>query len=126
MANESISSEAITFNDLPKVMYAVLSKVERMERIMVNLREDIRKTKPDNADHEPLTISEACEIVNLKKPTVYHLVQSNSIPHVRRGKNITFFKDELIKWLETGRKSTAPLTMEEINSALGKRTRRKK
>ena len=32
MANESISSEAITFNDLPKVMYAVLSKVERMER----------------------------------------------------------------------------------------------
>lgn len=126
MANESKSSEAITFNDLPKVMYAVLSKVERMERIMVNLREDIRKTKPDNSDHEPLTINEACEIVNLKKPTVYHLVQSNSIPHVRRGKNITFFKDELIKWLETGRKSTAPLTMEEINSALGKRTRRKK
>lgn len=120
-----MTAEGITFNDLPKVMSTVLSKVERMEKTLVNLREDIRKNQSVKSDHEPLTIDQACEIVNLKKPTVYHLVQTQSIPFVRKGKIITFFKDELIKWLESGRTNTAPLTMEEINSALGKRTRRK-
>lgn len=126
MANETISAEGISFNDLPKVMFAVLTKVEHMENTLVKIREDIRKTKPKESDHEPLTIDQACEIVNLKKPTIYHLVQNQSIPFTRKGKNITFFKDELIKWLESGRTFTAPITAEEINAALGKRTRRKK
>ena len=99
--------ETMTFNDLPKVVSQVLAKVERME---------VCKKRSSSAEHTPMTIDEACEFLKMKKSTMYYHIERDNIPATKRGKNYILFKDELVSWLESGRKSSVPLTPEEMNA----------
>jgi excisionase family DNA binding protein len=68
-----------------------------------------------------MNIDEACEFLKMKKGTMYYHLQNRSIPATKKGKSYIFFKDELIKWAESGRTTEVPLTPEEMNAALSKR-----
>ena len=122
--------EGMTFNDLPRAMSVVLSKVESMEHTLSNIREEIKKVKVNvQSEHIPMDVDQACEFLCVKKPTMYYYLQNNKIPAVRNGKKYTFFKDELIKWVESGRKIVKhdeEPSFEEINAILSKRTRKKR
>ena len=50
--------------------------------------------------HRPILIERAAEILQMKVGTVRRFVNSREIPHYKRGHNIYFFEDELIKWVE--------------------------
>jgi excisionase family DNA binding protein len=121
-----LTAEGITFNDLPAAMSKMLNKVERLEVTLSSLREDIRKStnKSTPSDHIPMSTDEVSQFLGKSKQTIYYYVQNGLIPYVRRGKNCLFFKDEILEWMERGRESVVPPTIEEINAALGKRPKR--
>ena len=52
-------------------------------------------------------------------------IQNGEIPVNQKGKKYTFFRDDLIKWLESGCKIEAPISTMEINQILSKRPRRR-
>ena len=108
--------ETLTFNDLPKVVSEVLSKVERLERVIDIIKDEVSKKTPSSAEHIPMTIDEACDFLKMKKSTMYYHIERNNIPATRRVKNYILFKDELVGWLESGRKSPVALTPEEMNA----------
>ena len=108
--------ETMTFNDLPKVVSQVLAKVERMERVLDFIKDEVCKKRSSSAEHTPMTIDEACEFLKMKKSTMYYHIERDNIPATKRGKNYILFKDELVSWLESGRKSSVPLTPEEMNA----------
>ena len=64
-----------------------------------------------------MTLDEACDFLKMKKSTMYYHVERGNITATKRGKNYIFFKDELIRWLESGRKNQVSLTYEEENTA---------
>ena len=97
--------EQITFNDLPMMVSQVLSKMERLERIIETIRERIDGNSTSSAEHIPMTIDEACDFLKMKKSTMYYHVERGNITVTKRGKNFIFFKDELVHWLEGGRKN---------------------
>jgi excisionase family DNA binding protein len=97
--------EQITFNDLPMMVSQVLSKVERLERVIETIRERIDGNSTSSAEHIPMTIDEACDFLKMKKSTMYYHVERGNITVTKRGKNFIFFKDELVHWLEGGRKN---------------------
>lgn len=97
--------EQITFNDLPMMVSQVLSKVERLERVIETIRERIDSNSTSSAEHIPMTIDEACDFLKMKKSTMYYHVERGNITVTKRGKNFIFFKDELVHWLEGGRKN---------------------
>ena len=68
---------------------------------------------------------EACEFLKIKKSTMYTYIQNGEIPVNQKGKKYTFFRDDLIKWLESGCKIEAPISTMEINQILSKRPRRR-
>jgi excisionase family DNA binding protein len=63
-----------------------------------------------------MTIDEACDFLKMKKSTMYYHIEHNNIPATKRGKNYILFKDELVGWLESGRKSPVALSPEEMNA----------
>lgn len=97
--------EQITFNDLPMMVSQVLSKMERLERLIETIRERIDGNSTSSAEHIPMTIDEACDFLKMKKSTMYYHVERGNITVTKRGKNFIFFKDELVHWLEGGRKN---------------------
>ena len=97
--------EQITFNDLPMMVSQVLSKMERLERAIETIREQIDGNSTSSAEHIPMTIDEACDFLKMKKSTMYYHVERGNITVTKRGKNFIFFKDELVHWLEGGRKN---------------------
>ena len=109
--------EQTTFNDLPGMVSQILNKVERLERVIETIREHVGKNSASSTEHIPMTIDEACEFLKMKKSTMYYHVERGNITATRRGKNYIFFKDELLRWLESGRTNQVSLTFEEENAA---------
>lgn len=119
--------EEITFNDIPRAMANILRKCDLLEQSIDVLREEIRQTnKPSTSQHIPMDVKEACDFLKIKKSTMYMYIQNGQIPVNKKGKKYTFFKDDLIKWLESGCKTEAPMTPDEINQLLRQRPNRRK
>ena len=120
-----MTTEEITFNDLPKVVAQLLDKISGLELSFNRLYEDIKKNPSRASEHIPMNIDEACEFLKMKKSTMYYHLEKGNIPATRSGKNYLLFKDELIEWAENGRKNQVPLTPEEENALRLKSMRRK-
>ncbi len=58
-----------------------------------------KKSDSDNL----LSITDACSLLKLAKPTIYYLVQHSRIPFMKQGKKLYFLKDELMEWVRSGR-----------------------
>lgn len=114
-----MTSEEITFNDVPEVMVHVYNKVERLESLVEKLSADLSKNVlKKESDHIPMTIDEACEFLKMKKSTMYYKLGRKEIPGTRSGKYYILFKDELIKWIESGRTGQVNESYEAENERL--------
>lgn len=107
--------ETTTFNDLPKAVSKLLNKVDRLERVIDIIKDEVCKRSKPSSDHTPMNIDEACEFLKMKKSTMYYHIERGNIPATKRGKNCILFKDELVAWLESGRKNPLSTTIEEAN-----------
>lgn len=58
------------------------------------------------AHKEILTIDEACELLNLAKPTIYTLTSRGEIPHNKVSKKLLFRYSDLLAWVDSGRCKT--------------------
>ncbi len=63
--------------------------------------------------HVPMTVDEVCTYLGISKSSFYYKVKHGGIPVIKQGKHLFVYRDELDKWLETGRKVQVPLTFEE-------------
>ena len=100
MANE------ITFDKLPQAVGYLTEQVERIHKIVVALQPQTAIDK-----HRIVEIDEACKITRKAKPTIYTLARL--IPAYKRGKKLYFYEDELLQWIESGRKPLQALNLQE-------------
>lgn len=56
--------------------------------------------------HRPIGIEKASEFFGETERAINKMVRYQEIPHYSRGRNVYFFEDDLIKWLEEGRINT--------------------
>ena len=120
-----MTTEQISFNDLPKAVKQVMDMISDLQLSVSGLHDEIKKGNSSSSDHTPMNIDEACEFLKMKKTTMYYHLQHRSIPATRKGKSYILFKDELIKWAESGRTNKVILTPDEINATLSKRAGKK-
>ena len=124
---EYVEDNPITFNDIPRVMSDILKKCDLLEQSIEILHEEIRQSNQKSpSEHIPMDVKEACEFLKIKKSTMYCYIQNGQIPVNKKGKKYTFFRDDLIKWVESGCKTVKPISTAEINQILSKRSSRRK
>jgi excisionase family DNA binding protein len=90
----------ITFDSLPRAVAYLVDEVTAIRSL-------VEKTQnPAPEKRIPIGIEEACHIIGKAKPTVYALVQKRLLPCYKNGKKLYFFEDELMAWIQAGKKKT--------------------
>ena len=56
----------------------------------------------------------AADVIRKAKPTIYTLVRKGLLPAYKKGKKLYFYEDELLAWIENGRRKSAEQTYEEM------------
>ncbi len=103
----------ITFDELPKAVSELTEQVATLTEMVSALH------SPNHDEKTLIGIDEACKVLHKAKPTVYALVRKGVIPAYKRGKKLYFYKNELIEWIESGRKRLAPsISPEEILASM--------
>lgn len=92
----------LTFNDLPTVVGELCKRIESLETVLKNSLAVQNKVKENH--HVPMTVDEVCTYLGISKSSFYYKVKHDGIPVIKQGKHLFVYRDELDKWLETGRK----------------------
>ena len=72
-----------------------------------------------------ISIDEACKFIGKAKPTIYALVRKRLIPCYKNSKELYFFEDELLEWIESGCKKTLTEISQQVKELVaGKRVER--
>ena len=125
--------ENLTFNDLPEMVGKLCERIESLENA---LKDNLAKQAPVKENlHVPMTVEEVCSYLGISKSSFYYNGISKSsfyykakhggIPTIKQGKHLFVYRDELDKWLETGRKGQVPLSIEEEHEQMLAATRHK-
>lgn len=88
----------ITFDKLPEAVTYLTEQVTVIKEMLSALSPSVPEEK------SLIGIDEACEVIQKAKPTIYALVRKGIIPAYKRGKKLYFYKEELLQWVESGRK----------------------
>lgn len=73
-----------------------------------------------------MSLTEACAFLKMKRSTMYYHLENGNIPATRKGKNYILFKDEPVRWAESGRTNDVPMTISEREEAISNGIRRHK
>ena len=104
-----MANENITFDKLPQAVGYLTEQVERIHQMVVALQPQVAIDK-----HRIVEIDETCKITRKAKSTIYTLARKGLIPTYKRGKKLYFYEDELLQWIESGRKTLLDLNLKEL------------
>lgn len=65
-----------------------------------------KEVKASKENASLMTIKEAAAFLKLKVSTLYEKTAEKVIPHIKRGKRLYFYIDELERWLKEGKVKT--------------------
>lgn len=87
----------------------------------------VETLQPQKLDHQHqlIDIDKASILIQKSKPTIYRLARTGLIPTYKRGKKLYFYEDELLKWIEAGKKQTQPLSYQEQSAQILRGMKRK-
>ena len=103
-----MQKETVTFDKLPEAVGYLTEQIIELKRM-------VSEPQPPASDkHVLVEIEDACRIIRKAKPTIYTLVRKGLLPAYKKGKKLYFYEDELLAWIENGRRKTSEQTYEEI------------
>ena len=113
------NEKTITFDKLPEAVGYLTEQV-------IELKKMVSELQPPPSDKRTLVeIEDACRIIRKAKATVYRLVQKGILPAYKKGKKLYFYEDELLAWIENGRKETSAQSYEDMLAAMQNGVRHK-
>ena len=95
-----MENREITFDAMPSLIESLIKKVSELDAKIDTITPQATKQRL------PIGLKEACRIIGKAKPTVYTLVRKGLVPCFKQGKQLYFYEDELIQWIEEGKRNT--------------------
>ena len=95
------NEKTITFDKLPEAVGYLTEQVIELKKMVSELK------SPSSEKRVLIEIEDACRIIHKAKATVYTLVRKGMLPAYKKGKKLYFYEDELLAWVENGRKKTS-------------------
>ena len=95
--------DEITFDKLPEAIAYLINEVSQLRKLVEE------KQRPTVNKRVPIEIDEACKIIKKAKPTIYTLVRKGLLPCYKHGKKLYFYEDELLEWIDKGRRKTVDI-----------------
>ena len=123
-----MENRTISFEDLPLATSALQGEVKALRSAVEQLVVEIKSSKGMDTMEDMIGIDEACKILGLKKPTVYHKAQKSEIKSYKPEgtKKLMFKRSELYEWQESKGMSKEPApNVDTILATLQKGVRHK-
>ena len=108
-----IKSNIFTFNHHQKLSHSYIPVMFSTIKTPISFASEQLKPKTSSDKHRLVEIDEACKITRKAKPTIYTLARKGLIPAYKRGKKLYFYEDELLQWIESGRKQMQAMSLQE-------------
>lgn len=105
-----MDAKEITFDSLPQAVAYLVNEVTAIKQLVENNRNPVIERRL------PIDIDAACQIIGKAKPTIYALVKKRLLPCYKNGKKLYFFEEELIEWIERGKKKTLSEINDEVEA----------
>ena len=134
------NEKTISFDKLPEAVGYLTEQVIELKKMVselkppssekreqvIELKKMVSELKPSSSEKRVLIeIEDACRIIHKAKATVYTLVRKGILPAYKKGKKLYFYEDELLAWVENGRKKTSEQNYDEILANMQSGMRRK-
>lgn len=108
--------QKLHLEQLPELVLALSEKIEHLEKAVLSIA-DTATFRPQ--EETLMTINEASGFLHLTKNTLYSLVSKSKIPVCKRGKRLYFRKNELIEWINDGRRNASSEIINQTEDYLG-------
>ena len=111
-----MANEQITFDKLPQAVGYLTEQMEQIRQMVAALQPQASSDKHRLVEIDEackITRKAACKITRKAKPTIYTLARKGLIPAYKRGKKLYFYEDELLQWIESGRKQMQAMSLQE-------------
>lgn len=97
------SSNGYTAEQVAGIVELVIQKLDQRSKTAVPVNLDNRTSQqPQPGTKISLSVSEAAELVGVRKPTMYALIREGTIPSVHAGTKIVIHRQAVIDWLSKG------------------------
>ena len=93
----------ISFEDLPSLMADLLIQMELMNDRMKDVEKKFSPPTTVNSEKELITSAEVCKLLKVSRITVYRMAKRGEIPCYRNGSILMFYKDEILRWVDSTR-----------------------
>lgn len=115
-------TDDLSFEKLPQAVSLLMAEVLELKALVIEAN---NSRKIPSKSRTPIGIEEACQITGKAKPTIYALVRTRVLPSYKAGKKLYFYEDELLKWIESGKRKTNTEMRDEVFEYSQKSGRRK-
>ena len=98
-----IKKNRISFEDMPDMMGELLDEVRTLSRRVKKLEDSYSNWKSDINSREILTAMDVAKMLKVSRVTVYRMAKRGEIPCYRNGSILMFYKDEILRWVDSTR-----------------------
>ena len=92
----------VTFDDMPRMMSELLDQMRTLTDRVKRLETPEGRPRTSSG-REVLTTMEVANMLKLARITVYRMASRGDKPCNRNGKNLKFYRDEILEWVDSGR-----------------------
>ena len=90
----------VTFDDMPGMMSELLDQMRTLTDRVKRLETPEGRPKTSSG-REVLTTMEVANLLKVARITVYRMAKRGDIPYYKSGKNLMFYRDEILSWVDS-------------------------
>ena len=98
-----IKKNRVSFEDMPDMMGELLDEVRTLSNRVKKLENSCSCRRSDISTREILTTMEVAKMLKVSRVTVYRMAKRGEIPCYRNGSILMFYKDEILRWVDSTR-----------------------
>ena len=98
----------------------IIDRLSRIEQAIITLRDNNESPARSQDSDVPLSIHQVSEIIGKSVPTIYGYVHRRTIPHMKKGQKLYFFKNQIINWIKSGKVKTTEEIQQVASKTLSK------
>jgi excisionase family DNA binding protein len=89
----------------PNPFDSLESRLSNIEKLLLDIYGGAHIKPPDIDSGSLLTVDQAADLLHLAVPTIYGLIHRREISSLKRGRRVYFKKEDLLQYLEDGRRN---------------------
>ena len=94
----------IPFDSIPRVMAQLVNEIQRLNNRLIEMDRKISRIGKTANGRVVYNTNQVCNILHKHRETIYRMVKEGRLPGYKNGRDLIFYEDELLEWLNLNEK----------------------